>query len=84
MNMDRLLWLDRLGRLELVRADRTIVARVQRLDSSRWLSVVFFDAPGGGAASVQPDRGLAIEWVSETVASVFSRGQPPAFVEENQ
>lgn len=81
---DRLLWIERPDKLELVRSDRTVVARVSRLDDSRWLAIVFFDAPGHGAASVQPDRAIAIDWVSETAAGVFPRGQTPAFIEESK
>lgn len=60
------------GTLALQRAgEKKIVARVQQLDSSRWLAVVFYDAPGYGAASVKPSRDSAVEWVSETVASAW-------------
>lgn len=60
------------GTLTLQRAgEKRIVARVQQLDESRWLAIVFYDSPGSGAASVKPSRADAIEWVSETVSSAW-------------
>lgn len=60
------------GTLALQRAgEKKTVARVQRLDESRWLALVFYDSPGHGAASVRPSRESAVEWVSETVASAW-------------
>lgn len=79
----RLIWVERADGLELLRADRSLVARVARLDATRWLSVVFFDSAGAGAASVQPERDLAIDWAAATVASVFPRGQMPALIKES-
>ena len=68
----RTFWGEIDGTLALQRiGEKKIVARVQRLDESRWLAIVLYDSPGFGAASVKPSRADAIEWVSETVSSAW-------------
>lgn len=68
----KLVWDAEQNFLALWRPDQNrMVAQVRKIDRSRWLAFVMYDAPGTGAACVRAGRTAAIEWIEETVKAAW-------------